>query len=86
MVELRHRILILHKESGTKPDQPERSEAVSPAKYQTEAGSEPCECRSAREPRGPVAHWTRHAAPDFGVRVPWPDPYSSINGYTPRFR
>lgn len=31
-------------------------------------------------------YWTRHAAQDFGVRLPWPDPYSSINRYTPRFR
>ncbi len=31
-------------------------------------------------------YWTRHAAQDFGVRLPWPDPYSSINHYTPRFR
>ena len=31
-------------------------------------------------------YWTRHAAHDFGVRLPWPDPYSSINRYTPRFR
>jgi anthraniloyl-CoA monooxygenase len=31
-------------------------------------------------------YWTRHAAHEFGVRLPWPDPYSSINRYTPRFR
>lgn len=31
-------------------------------------------------------YWTRHAAQDFGVRLTWPDPYSSINRYTPRFR
>jgi anthraniloyl-CoA monooxygenase len=31
-------------------------------------------------------YWTRHAAHDFGVRLPWPDPYSSINRYNPRFR
>lgn len=31
-------------------------------------------------------YWTHHAAQDFGVRLPWPDPYSSINRYTPRFR
>jgi anthraniloyl-CoA monooxygenase len=31
-------------------------------------------------------YWTRHAAHDFGVRLPWPDQYSSINRYTPRFR
>jgi anthraniloyl-CoA monooxygenase len=31
-------------------------------------------------------YWTRHAAHDFGVRLPWPDPYSSLNHYTPRLR
>ncbi len=31
-------------------------------------------------------YWTRHAAQEFGVRLAWPDPYSSINSYTPRFR
>jgi anthraniloyl-CoA monooxygenase len=31
-------------------------------------------------------YWTRHAAQDFGVRLPWPDPYATINRYTPRFR
>ena len=31
-------------------------------------------------------YWTRHAAQDFGVCLPWPDPYASINRYTPRFR
>jgi anthraniloyl-CoA monooxygenase len=31
-------------------------------------------------------YWTRHSAQDFGVRLPWPDPYASINRYTPRFR
>ena len=29
-------------------------------------------------------YWTRHAAQDFGVRLPWPDPYSALNHYTPR--
>ncbi len=31
-------------------------------------------------------YWTRHAAQEFGVRLPWPDPYATINRYTPRFR
>jgi len=31
-------------------------------------------------------YWTRHAAQDFGVRLPWPKPYATINRYTPRFR
>lgn len=31
-------------------------------------------------------YWTRHAAQEFGVRLPWPAPYSSIDRYTPRFR
>ena len=31
-------------------------------------------------------YWTRHAAYDFGVRLPWPDPYSSINRYNHRPR
>lgn len=31
-------------------------------------------------------YWTRHSAHDFGVRLPWPNPYASINNYTPRFR
>lgn len=31
-------------------------------------------------------YWTRHAAHEFGVRLPWPDPYASINRYNPRFR
>lgn len=31
-------------------------------------------------------YWTRHAAYDAGVRLPWPAPYSSIDGYNPRFR
>ena len=29
-------------------------------------------------------YWTRHAAGDFGVRLPWPDPYSSLSQYTHR--
>jgi|JI8StandDraft_1071087.scaffolds.fasta_scaffold17726_4 anthraniloyl-CoA monooxygenase len=31
-------------------------------------------------------YWTRHAAHDFGVRLPWPAPYSSINRYNHRPR
>jgi len=31
-------------------------------------------------------YWTRHAAYDFGVRLPWPAPYSSINRYNHRPR
>jgi anthraniloyl-CoA monooxygenase len=31
-------------------------------------------------------YWTRHAAYDAGVRMPWPDPYSTIDEYNPRFR
>ena len=31
-------------------------------------------------------YWTRHAAQDFGVRLPWPDPYSSLDLYTHRPR
>ncbi len=31
-------------------------------------------------------YWTRHAAFDMGVRLPWPAPYSSIDGYNPRMR
>lgn len=31
-------------------------------------------------------YWTRHAAYEFGLRLPWPPPYSSLDGYTPRFR
>jgi anthraniloyl-CoA monooxygenase len=31
-------------------------------------------------------YWTRHAAQEFGVRLPWPDPYATINRYTPRLR
>jgi len=29
-------------------------------------------------------YWTRHAAYEFGVRLPWPDPYSSIHRYNHR--
>jgi anthraniloyl-CoA monooxygenase len=31
-------------------------------------------------------YWTRHAAHDMGVRLPWPAPYSSIDAYNPRMR
>jgi anthraniloyl-CoA monooxygenase len=31
-------------------------------------------------------YWTRHAAHEFGVRLPWPNAYASINRYSPRFR
>ena len=31
-------------------------------------------------------YWTRHAAYEFGVRLPWPDPYATINSYNPRFK
>ncbi len=30
-------------------------------------------------------YWTRHAAYELGVRLPWPDPYESLNQYRPRF-
>jgi anthraniloyl-CoA monooxygenase len=30
-------------------------------------------------------YWTRNAAQKQGYRLPWPDPYSSLDGYTPRF-
>jgi len=30
-------------------------------------------------------YWTRHAAHALGHHLPWPDPYSSLNRYTPRF-
>ena len=29
-------------------------------------------------------YWTRHAAQAQGYDLPWPDPYASIDGYTPR--
>ena len=30
-------------------------------------------------------YWTRHAAHMLGYDLPWPDPYSSVSRYTPRF-
>ena len=30
-------------------------------------------------------YWTRHAAHMQGYRLPWPDPYRSVERYTPRF-
>ncbi len=30
-------------------------------------------------------YWTRHAAYELGHRLPWPDPYSLLNNYKPRF-
>ena len=30
-------------------------------------------------------HWTRNAALRTGYRLPWPDPYSTLDDYTPRF-
>ncbi len=30
-------------------------------------------------------YWTRHAAYELGHRLPWPDPYESLNSYRPRF-
>ena len=30
-------------------------------------------------------YWTRHAAYMLGYAVPWPDPYKSVERYTPRF-
>ena len=30
-------------------------------------------------------YWTRHAAYELGYDLPWPDPYSTLNKYTPRF-
>ena len=30
-------------------------------------------------------YWTRHAAFELGYRLPWPDPYSSLDNYKPRF-
>ncbi|MCP3958075.1 MAG: hypothetical protein GY719_09500, partial [bacterium] len=29
-------------------------------------------------------YWTRHAARAQGFELPWPDPYATMNGYTPR--
>jgi anthraniloyl-CoA monooxygenase len=30
-------------------------------------------------------YWTRHAAHELGYKLPWPDPYESLNAYKPRF-
>jgi anthraniloyl-CoA monooxygenase len=30
-------------------------------------------------------YWTRHAAYELGHKLPWPDPYESLNSYRPRF-
>ena len=30
-------------------------------------------------------YWTRHAAWMLGYPLPWPDPYKSLERYTPRF-
>ena len=30
-------------------------------------------------------YWTRHAAYMLGYSIPWPDPYKSVERYTPRF-
>jgi anthraniloyl-CoA monooxygenase len=30
-------------------------------------------------------YWTRHAAHELGYRLPWPDPYESMNQFRPRF-
>ncbi len=30
-------------------------------------------------------YWTRHAAFELGHRLPWPDPYASLDNYKPRF-
>ena len=30
-------------------------------------------------------YWTRHAAHELGYKLPWPDPYESLNTYKPRF-
>jgi len=30
-------------------------------------------------------YWTRHAAHELGHRLPWPDPYRSLDDYRPRF-
>jgi len=30
-------------------------------------------------------YWTRHAAHMLGYRLPWPEPYRSVERYTPRF-
>jgi anthraniloyl-CoA monooxygenase len=31
-------------------------------------------------------YWTRNAANELGWPLPWPKPYSVLDGYTPRFR
>ncbi len=31
-------------------------------------------------------YWTRHAAHELGYTLPWPDPYSALNTYKPRFK
>ena len=31
-------------------------------------------------------YWTRHAAHELGYPLPWPDPYETLNRYTPRFQ
>ena len=31
-------------------------------------------------------YWTRHAAYEMGHALPWPDQYSTLNRFTPRFR
>jgi len=31
-------------------------------------------------------YWTRHAAYEQGYALPWPDPYSALQRYTPRFK
>jgi anthraniloyl-CoA monooxygenase len=30
-------------------------------------------------------YWTRHAAYELGFKLPWPDPYESLNTFRPRF-
>ena len=30
-------------------------------------------------------YFTRHAATTLGVKTPWPNPYVSVQSYTPRF-
>jgi anthraniloyl-CoA monooxygenase len=30
-------------------------------------------------------YWARNAAWRLGYRLPWPDPYSTLDRYTPRF-
>ncbi len=31
-------------------------------------------------------YWTRHAAYELGYDLPWPDPYGSLDRYSPRFK